>query len=673
VPSPQPPGHKLAFIPGYQTPDDVSLASAWYIEGPLNDARLCLVQVLDCGSDAPCNGTVWGKNCSIYPNPRDPLHHPAVACPSNATVAHPPVLRVYYGANCPLWQPNALNCSWDNIKQSFKGGACVPSPSGSTECMCRHLTDFASARAPKVNMCSASDMSSLSMADILTKLRFLFIVVIILFATMHVGAFLGIIMDVSSKRDTIARIRTPAAGFEETANGTWTWGLYQAPLEKAVDAPQGSAIELSAVLAFPFARLRVALPAEMLQGSVAQCLGLKSGLSAKGMQDCAEAMSAVHATLSKGFFSLFGDDGNKRIPELHLERSADGDCGEFLSAMRHRLAPIADEAGSHPSPERMVGTALTLAHLANQRAMNIVELGERRAAASSYFRGVKIPGIDHDFEKLLGFFMLMLGDDAGALTPRKSWLVTARLWRFVLLQQSDGSWDASTSLAFALGAHDGPLPPPQTSWFGRLKALVSKLDDLEADEVSEGDAGPLVAGDEGGEEAAVHDCPLTFQRSAIIRRMPPELAKFPDCQKVWATLLAMRWLEKAPVSWLTSEEEAPETTLVDSARCYLIERCKADRKLRRIFKGGLPIAAADKSLRIWQKAREHAVHRARIHDGVSKHRGLHMTQRAISRILKSCQTDHDTISVLLDANSFIMRWQRFMILMVRLFFCSQQA
>jgi hypothetical protein len=31
VPNPQPPNHTLAFIPGYQTPDDTSLASAWNI------------------------------------------------------------------------------------------------------------------------------------------------------------------------------------------------------------------------------------------------------------------------------------------------------------------------------------------------------------------------------------------------------------------------------------------------------------------------------------------------------------------------------------------------------------------------------------------------------------------------------------------------------------------
>jgi hypothetical protein len=58
-----------------------------------------------------------------------------VANTSNAT-APQPVLRVFYGAACPLWQENGLNCSWDNIKQSFVGGGCIAS-GGATQCMCR--------------------------------------------------------------------------------------------------------------------------------------------------------------------------------------------------------------------------------------------------------------------------------------------------------------------------------------------------------------------------------------------------------------------------------------------------------------------------------------------------------------------------------------------------------
>ena len=110
------------------------LAEAWVIAGPMWDGGLCKMKMLDCNTDDP--GVV-------YPDPRNPLATPAVACPlrlnsTNATVnsanattanataanamapaARQPVLRVYYGAQCSLWRPgNAVNCSWDNIKQA---------------------------------------------------------------------------------------------------------------------------------------------------------------------------------------------------------------------------------------------------------------------------------------------------------------------------------------------------------------------------------------------------------------------------------------------------------------------------------------------------------------------------------------------------------------------------
>ena len=171
VPNPQPPNHTLAFIPNYMTPNDTSLASAWNISGPLYDTATCGVLVIDCNSNAPCNGTTVGRSCKVYPNPRNPLVFPAVTCPplgnvsnssaANATAPLQPVLRVFYGQFCPLWQAdNVYNCSWDNIKQSFNGGGCV-AIGNTTECMCRHLTDFAAARTPKIKTCSASDMMAL--------------------------------------------------------------------------------------------------------------------------------------------------------------------------------------------------------------------------------------------------------------------------------------------------------------------------------------------------------------------------------------------------------------------------------------------------------------------------------------------------------------------------------
>jgi hypothetical protein len=57
---------------------------------------------------------------------------------ANATTPLQPILRIFYGQFCPLWQENEHNCSYDNIKQSFVGGGCV-AVGDSTQCMCRHV------------------------------------------------------------------------------------------------------------------------------------------------------------------------------------------------------------------------------------------------------------------------------------------------------------------------------------------------------------------------------------------------------------------------------------------------------------------------------------------------------------------------------------------------------
>ena len=177
LPNPSPPGHTLSFTPGFQTPTDASLAGAWAITGPLVDTN-CQTQVIDCSLDAPCTGPVWGKNCSVQPNQRQPLGtaNAAISCPAAGT----PVLRVMYGVLCSVWQNNTLGCWWNNTNQSFVGPGCVSTP-GPQQCMCRHLTDFSPARAPSLSSVSTSELVGLSPGDIISRLRLLFIVVITLF------------------------------------------------------------------------------------------------------------------------------------------------------------------------------------------------------------------------------------------------------------------------------------------------------------------------------------------------------------------------------------------------------------------------------------------------------------------------------------------------------------
>jgi hypothetical protein len=201
VPNPFPPGHAVAFNATFTAASDADMARAWLIDGPMTNASQCSFQLLDCNADEP--GV-------IFPNPRAPLRFPAVACPprpnvtnssgaANATLPPQPVLRVYYGAGCQLWQPNnSAGCWWSNVLQAFTGDGCVRS-TAPTQCMCRQcvpvrdpalrlaliaadalraaltelcsLTDFAAARTPKIETCSLADMTSFSAADIVTKLK----------------------------------------------------------------------------------------------------------------------------------------------------------------------------------------------------------------------------------------------------------------------------------------------------------------------------------------------------------------------------------------------------------------------------------------------------------------------------------------------------------------------
>jgi hypothetical protein len=95
--------------------------------------------------------------------------------------------------------------------------------------------------------------------------------------------------------------------------------------------------------------------------------------------------------------------------------------------------------------------------MSNTKVLRVAELARRTAAASAHLAGVRLPGIDRCFDELLDLFKVMLSP--GNLSSRGDWLEKSRLWRLILLQQSDGSFKSTESLAFALQAHEGAVPP----------------------------------------------------------------------------------------------------------------------------------------------------------------------------------------------------------------------
>ena len=625
VPNPAPANHTLGFIPGYQTPTDATLAGAWSITGPLFDAT-CQLQLVDCTADAPCTGTVWGRNCSVYPNPRLPLgpDNAAVTCPvcpgPSCPLTGPPVLRVAYGAGCALWQNNTLGCWWNNTNQTFVGPGCV-STSGPAQCMCRHLTDFAAARAPSLSTVSTAELLGLSAADIITKLRLLFIVVITLFGIMLLGAAVGSVQDWHHRNSVLAKLMLQQHGFTEQKSGAWTWTLRQDPLVESVGTPSGSAVRIADVFAFPFIRLRCAMPKELLPGSIAQSLGRRSGLSALGLRDTKEEHDRLFSALRRrqhvahkipspqpdatdgrtdGIAYTSEESVVLNLSTLHDELRVHLQVlsGEVQLPTRRLLVADYDAWEGGPQArasgpddyELLVSTALVFAFVASRHILPQDELAKRRKAASDFFTGVSVPGIAHDFDSLCRHFSLMLGFDTGSMAFSVKWLDNARLWRLILLQQPDGSWDLGESLAFAARAHAGPLPRRGARAMCMKFLQCARPDaefasDTTTDENAATSAGARMDSGldidiksgisaewgRGGAErvaAAVDttDCPLTFSLRELRARMPPGLLDMAEGERLWATALACGALEGMNRSWLLDDERGKERTILDAGR-----------------------------------------------------------------------------------------------------------
>ena len=190
---------------------------------------------------------------------------------------------------------------------------------------------------------------------------------------------------------------------------------------------------------------------------------------------------------------------------------------------------------THATPSRLVGTALALAFMSNAKTLSVVELARRTAAASAFFAGVTVPNTMHGFDSLLSSFLVMLSP--GNLSSRGDWLEKARLWRLIFLQQPDGGWRMTDSLAFALEAHAGKRPEhvPKRSKLLDVIGLItgdSSLGDFIDDALTSSDDGGGSDSSDGdaprSKAKPLTDCPLTFSATALRRRMPPDLLRVND-------------------------------------------------------------------------------------------------------------------------------------------------
>ena len=226
-------------------------------------------------------------------------------------------------------------------------------------------------------------------ADIVTKLKLLFEVVIILFGIsafcffcrclrarliprsrtpVNVGAAIGGMMDRHERKMYVEKLRQPHMGYRVAEGGAWLWSFSVEPMQDVIDAPVGPAVEICELLGIPFARLRYALPDEMLSWDMPIALGRLYGMSRSGWESAAKE-------LKEKLPSFFG---TLRRPRRVGASQLDPAVAEEMERTRQAMITM----------EEFVGTAVVLAFLQVAALMPVAELAERGSAARQHFEGV---------------------------------------------------------------------------------------------------------------------------------------------------------------------------------------------------------------------------------------------------------------------------------------------
>ena len=233
-------------------------------------------------------------------------------------------------------------------------------------------------------------------ADIVTKLKYLFIVVITLFGCMWLGAAFGYIQDARMRARVMQKLQEPRMGFCATDEGAWLWRFHLEPIETDLAPPTGPAVELAKVFGMPLARLRAALPDELLEHTLAETLGRRYGLSASGMEESLE----TQLELTKRLSSMLGRPSRKiqKAVKEHSVRNGhsvhDGHSaynGSNDSTPRAKSLVRLSIVGKRHELELMVGTALVLAFIQVGQLMPVVELTRRISAAAARFENLRTP------------------------------------------------------------------------------------------------------------------------------------------------------------------------------------------------------------------------------------------------------------------------------------------
>ncbi len=346
---------------------------------------------------------------------------------------------------------------------------------------------------------------SLTPGDLITKLKFLFITVMALFGGMLLGSLIGYALDVHEKAYLMRVLMQPDCGFRRGPGGVWLWRLTQEPMTEDVGPPKGTIVRLSAVFGIPFARLRYALPEALLPGTMADALGRRCGVSCTAMYQSRSEHDVAMARIKAGIKRSFGmpvPPALKELPDWELgegeaDKEAAADAPDAaLQKLEPEHTPRSLDEDDNETPLTggdVVGSAMVFAFFNNCSLIPLPELAVRQKHTARALRDIS-PGTEHDFQKLLGFFMVLLNADN--LTSRNDWLLRARMWRLILGQATDGSWGPSACVAAALYACEPEelaraqeLPKRRNAFIGRIAEIIGAADDDDDDDLFQDDDG----------------------------------------------------------------------------------------------------------------------------------------------------------------------------------------
>ncbi|KAK3259985.1 hypothetical protein CYMTET_31041 [Cymbomonas tetramitiformis] len=142
-------------------------------------------------------------------------------------------------AGCPLvdGEVNAtLKCRWEWRRQVFEGPGCVVAAEQS--CLCTHLTDFKAvlqldvqnSEPPRLNVLTLSDMTSLTLQDVLRSAVLLAVVCGIIATTVGLGVTCNW-QDTAYRQKILESLvkhhGTGVHGFRAAVGGVWTWGIFE--------------------------------------------------------------------------------------------------------------------------------------------------------------------------------------------------------------------------------------------------------------------------------------------------------------------------------------------------------------------------------------------------------------------------------------------------------------